>query len=169
MLPPNFASVETFPLFDMPIVAVMRKDHALAGKHFVRAADLAAHKLIATPVGPMRNDLEQLFYSEGVDFHPRYTVSGVDHGCALALEIGAVIITDPLAPLAVDPTAFALVPLRPVRVMQTSMFTPALKPESRLRAAFMACVREEARAIEKRVAAMMGGAARAGRRAKAAR
>jgi len=45
--------------------AVMRRDHILAKRSFVRAADVARHKLIATPTGAMREDLENLFHSEG--------------------------------------------------------------------------------------------------------
>src|SRR3954469_5912723 len=42
MLPQTITSVEGSPLFDMPTVAVMRKDHPLAVRSSVRAADLAA-------------------------------------------------------------------------------------------------------------------------------
>ena len=133
----------------------------------MRAADIAAHKLIATPVGPLHDELEQLFHAEGVEFRPQYTANSVEHGCALLLQIGAIMITDPLVPLAIDPALFALVPLKPLRMMQTSIFTPALKPKSRLVAEFKACLREEAQAIEKRVARALGKSVAGGRRKRA--
>jgi len=120
-------------------------------------ADIAAHKLIATPVGPMREDQEHLFHADGVEFHAQYTASSVEHGCSLLLEIGAIMITDPLVPLAIDPDLFALVPLKPLRMIQTSVFTPALAPQSRLVAEFKDCLRQEGRLLEKRVAALLGG------------
>ena len=157
MLPVTITTVEGDPLFDMPSVAVMRRDHPLAGRSFVRPADIAAHKLIATPVGPMREDQEHLFHADGVEFHAQYTASSVEHGCSLLLEIGAIMITDPLVPLAIDPDLFALVPLKPLRMIQTSVFTPALAPQSRLVAEFKDCLRQEGRLLEKRVAALLGG------------
>jgi len=69
-----------------------------------------------------------------------------------------------LVPLAMDPEMFPLVPLRPLRMVQTSIFTPVLTPESRLIAEFKACLREEARLIEKRVASLLGNSRAAARR-----
>jgi DNA-binding transcriptional LysR family regulator len=172
MLPLTITNVEPSPLFDMPTVAVMRNDHPLARRGFVRATDIAPHKLIATPTGAMRADLEHLFHAEGAEFHPQYTASSFEHACTLLLQIGAVMITDPLVPLAINPKLFALVPLKPLRMIQTSIFTPVLAPQSRLMAEFKLCLREEARLLEKRVASLLGGAAAktaAGRRQRKAR
>jgi DNA-binding transcriptional LysR family regulator len=156
MLSMNLINFETAPLFDMPTVAAMCRDHVLAKRSFVRAADIAQHKLIATPAGPLRDDLEHIFHSEGVELHPQYTANSVEHGCSLLLRIGAIMITDPLVPLAMDPKLFALVPLKPLRMVQTSIFTPVLKPESRPAAAFKACLCEEAKSLEKRVTLLLG-------------
>jgi DNA-binding transcriptional LysR family regulator len=156
MLSMTITTVEASPLFDMPSVAVMPKDHVLAGRSFVRPADLVAHKMIATPTGPMREDLTHLFHAEGVEFRPQYTATSFEHACALLLRIGAVMITDPLVPLAINASLFALVPLKPLRMIQTSVFTPALAPQSRLIAEFKTCLREEAQALEKRVALLLG-------------
>jgi DNA-binding transcriptional LysR family regulator len=163
MIPVTLTTVEGTPLFDMPMVAVMRKDHPLARRSFVRPTDIAAHILISTPTGPMREEQEHLFHADGLEFHPRYTASSVEHGCSLLLQIGGIMITDPLVPLAIDPGVFALVPLRPSRMIQTSIFTPALAPESRVIAEFKACLREEAHSLEKRVALLLGSSGAAGK------
>jgi len=163
LLPATINTVTGSPLFDMPTVAVMRPDHVLARRSFVRATDVAAHKLIGTSRGPTKDNLEYLFHSEGVDYHPQYTANNFEHGCHLLLRIGAIMITDPLVPLAIDPNLFALVPLKPLRMVQTSIYTPSLKPESRLVADFIACLREEAKVIEKRVAALLGNSGPAGK------
>jgi DNA-binding transcriptional LysR family regulator len=165
MLSMNIVTVETSPLFDMPTVAVMRPDHVLAGRAFVRAADVAAHKMIATPTGPRRDDLEHLFRSEGVELHPQYIANSVEHGCSILLQTGAIMIVDPLVPLAINPNLFALVPFKPLHMVQTSIFSPILKPESRLIAEFKACLRHEAQALEKRVAAWLGKSREAGKAA----
>jgi DNA-binding transcriptional LysR family regulator len=165
MLPVQINTVEASPLFDMPMVAVMPQGHPLADRAFVRPADMAAHRLVATATGPMRDELEQLFHSEGAEFHPQYTANSIEHGCALLLQIGAITITDPLVPLAINPKLFALVPLKPLRMIQTSVYTPILAPESRLVADFKICLREEAQAIEKRVALLLGNAGAAGKAA----
>lgn len=156
LLPVTITTVVATPLFDLPMVAVMRRDHVLARKRFVRPADIATHRLIAASAGPMRDDLEHVFHSEGIEFHPQYTVNNVELGCRLLLRTGAIMITDPLVPLSIDPGLFALVPLDPPRMLQTSIFIPVLTPESRSVAAFKDCLREEAKAIEKRVAALLG-------------
>lgn len=165
LMPLAMPAVEMFPLFDMPTFAVMRRDHVLAKRSFVRPADVAAHKLIATPAGAMREDLEHTFRSEGVELHPQFTANCVDHGCRLLLQIDAIMIIDPLVPLAINPKSFALVPLKPLRMVQSSIVTPALKPESRLTAEFKACLREEAQAIEKRLALLLGSSGTAGKAA----
>jgi DNA-binding transcriptional LysR family regulator len=156
MLPVTITTVEGSPLFEMPTVAVMRKDHVLAKRSFVRAAEVAAHKLVGTPAGPMREDLERIFHSDGVEFHPQYTATSFEHACSLLLQIGAVMITDPLVPLAINPDLFALVPLKPLRMIQTSIYTPVLVPQSRLIAEFESCLREEAQSLEKRVGLLLG-------------
>jgi DNA-binding transcriptional LysR family regulator len=166
LLPVTLPALEASPLFEMPTVAVMRRDHVLAKRSFVRIADIAAHKLIATPMGPMRDDLEHMFHSEGVELHPQYTANCIDQGCRLLLEIDAIMVTDPLAPLAIGPEFFALVPIKPFRMLQTNIFTPVLKRESRLIAEFKACLREETQAIEKQVASLLGRPGRARRGAK---
>jgi DNA-binding transcriptional LysR family regulator len=165
MMTMNIVTVEGSPLFEMPTVAVMRRDHALAGRDFVRPADLAVHKMIATPVGPLRDDVEDLFRSEGVLLHPHYTANSVEQACLMVLQTGALMVIDPLAPLAIDPKAFALAPLKPLRMVRTSILTPVLKTQSRLVAAFKICLQEEARSIEKRVAAWLGAGGPTGRAA----
>jgi DNA-binding transcriptional LysR family regulator len=147
---------EATPLFDLPMVAVMPRGRALAGRASVGPADLAPHTLVATPLGPMRDDLERLFRSHGVELHPQYMANGIEHGCALLLQVGGVMITDPLVPLAIGPERFAMVPLQPMRMMQTCICSPVLKPESRLTAAFKACLREEARVFEQRLSRLFG-------------
>ncbi|MBA2590350.1 MAG: LysR family transcriptional regulator [Alphaproteobacteria bacterium] len=166
LLPVMLPAVVAAPLLELPTVAVMRRDHALAGRPFVRAADIAAHRLIATTIGPMRTDLEHMFHSEGVELRPQYTANSIDHGCHMVLQADAVMVTDPLVPLAIDAGLFAMVPVKPFRMMQTSIFTPVLKAESRLIAEFKFALREEAKAIEKRVARLLGnpGTARRARR-----
>lgn len=163
MLPTTISTVTGTPLFEMPIVAVMRNDHILARKRFVRPADIAAHRLIAAPSGPFHDDLEHLFHSEGAEFRPHAVVNSVDLACHLLLRTNAITITDPLVPLSIDPKLFAAVPLEPRRMLQTSIYTPVLVPESRSTAAFKLALHEEAKAIEKRVAAMLGKSAVAGR------
>jgi len=161
MLSMNIVAVETTPLFDMPTVAIMPRDHALARRRFVRLADVAGHKMIATPPGPRRDDLEQLFRSQKVELRPQYIANSVEHGCSMLLQTGAIMIVDPLVPLAMNPNLFAMVPLKPVQMIQTSIFTAALKPESRLIAEFKDSLRQEARELEKRVALLFGNPSKA--------
>ena len=160
MLPTSITTVTGTLLFELPIVAVMRNDHPLARKKFVRPADIAAHRLIAAPSGPIRDDLEHIFHSEGVEFRPHYIVNSVDLACHLLLKTNAITISDPLVPLSIDAKQFAAVPLEPRRMLQTSIYTPVMVPESRSTAAFKLALREEAKAIEKRAAAFLGHRAR---------
>jgi DNA-binding transcriptional LysR family regulator len=150
-VPSRMPAIKIEPLFEMPATAVMGRDHVLAKREFVRVPDLVGHKLIATAMGQAREDLEQMFEAEGLEARPLYTVSSIDIGCRLALGTGAVIIADPLVLLSIDSDAFAVVPVRPVRLVQASMIIPTMKPESRLVRDFKNCMHDEARIVEKRL------------------
>lgn len=150
-VPSGMPAIEVTPLFELPTTAVMRRDHPLAQRDFVRLADLMDCKLIVTAVGQTREDLERLLKSEGLEARPLYTVSSVDVGCRLALDTGAICIADPSVLLSTDANALAAVPIKPLRVVQTSMIVPATKPESRVTREFKTCLVEEAAVVEKRL------------------
>lgn len=162
-VPAGIPAIDVAPLFDLAVTAVMRRDHVLATRKFVRVADLAGHKLIATAMGPGREDLEQMFKAEGLEAKPVYAASSIETGCKLVLRTGALIIADPSVLLTVDREAFVALPLRPLRMIQVSMITPTMKPESRLIHDFKNCLREEARLVEKRLSRV--GAARSRKQA----
>ena len=150
-VPAGMPAFEATPLFELPTTAVMRRDHELAKRGFVRLADLVGHKLIVTAMGQTREDLERMFQAEGLDARPLYTVSSVDIGCRLALGTGAVCIADPSVLLATDSDVLAVVPIKPLRIVVTSMIVPATKPESRVTREFKACLVEETRLFERRL------------------
>lgn len=150
-VPTGIPAIEVVPLFEMPMTAVMRRDHVLATRNFVRVADLAGHKLIATAVGQAREDLENMFKAEGLEARPHYTVSSIDVGCRLVLGTDAVIVADPSVLLCIDCDAFAVVPVKPLRMIQAGMVIPTMKPKSRIMRDFKNCLREEAKMIEKRL------------------
>jgi DNA-binding transcriptional LysR family regulator len=154
-VPTGMPAIEVAPLFEMPATAVMRRDHVLAARSFVRVADLAGHRLIATAMGQAREDLENMFKAEGLEARPHYTVSSIDVGCRLVLGTDAVIIADPAVLLTPDCDSLAVVPLRPLRMIQASMVIPAMKPESRLMREFKNCLREEAKLVEKRLSQVL--------------
>jgi DNA-binding transcriptional LysR family regulator len=156
-LPLKHASVHTEPLFDMPATAIMRRDHPLARRAFVRLPELAGQHLVATPPGShLRLEVESMFAAEGLEFRPQLTVSQVDIACHIALQAGAIMISDPLIPLALNAEAYAVVPLRPVRVLHVGIVTPALNPDSRLTTLFKLCLREEAKSTKERLTHRFG-------------
>jgi len=63
--------------------------------------------------------------------------------------------------------AFAVVPLKPLRMIQASIITPAMKPESRVMRDFKNCLREEARLAEKKLSQLYRNTT--GKKAKAVR
>jgi DNA-binding transcriptional LysR family regulator len=156
-LPLKHASVHTEPLFDMPATAIMRRDHPLARRAFVRLPELAGQHLVATPLGThLRQEVESMFAAEGLEFRPQLTVSQVDIACHIVLQAGAIMISDPLIPLTLNAEAYAVVPLRPVRVLHVGIVTPALNPDSRLTTLFKLCLREEAKSIKERLTHRFG-------------
>lgn len=150
-VPAGIPAIELAPLFEIPVTVVMPRDHVLAARNFVRVADLAGHRLIATAMGPGREELEQMFKAEGLEARPQYTVSSIEVGCRLVLGTGAMMIADPSVLLGANRNGFAAVPLKPLRMIQVSVATPAMKPESRLMRDFKTCLREEAQLVEKRL------------------
>ena len=156
-LPLKHASVETEPLLDIPATAIMRRDHVLASRSFLRPLDLVPHSLVAGHPGThLRQEVERMFAAEGVELRTKFTVGQIDIACDLVLESGAIIISDPLIPMTINTEAYAVVPLKPVHILHIGIVTPALNPESRLTAAFKACLREEASSIEQRLARRFG-------------
>jgi DNA-binding transcriptional LysR family regulator len=156
-IPTGMPAIEVTPLFDLPTTAVMRRDHALAERDFVRLADLVGHRLIVTAMGQTREDLERMFMAEGLDARPLYTVSSVDIGCRLALGTGAICIADPSALLFTEAGDLAVVPIKPLRIVQTSIIVPATKPESQVTRDFKTCLVEEARVVEARLSQLYAG------------
>ena len=156
-MPTGIPAIEVTPLFDMPVAVVMRRDHVLARRNFLRTSDLAGHKLIATAMGPGREELERTFKADGLEVRPLYIVSAVDIGCRLALRTDAVFLCDPTVLLTPDREQCAVVPLKPMRMIQVSMITPTMKPESRLVRALKACLVAEAKDVEKRLSRLVRG------------
>jgi DNA-binding transcriptional LysR family regulator len=150
-VPSGIPAIKIEPLFEMPATAVMGRDHVLAKRNYVRVPDLMDHKLIATAMGQSREDLDQMFEAEGLEARPLYTVSSIDVGCRLALGTGAVVIADPLVLLSKDYDSFAVIPVRPLRMVQASMIIPTMKPESRLVRDFKNRLHEEAMIVENRL------------------
>jgi DNA-binding transcriptional LysR family regulator len=148
-LPLKHVSVPTEPLLDMPMTAIMRRDHPLARRTFVRLAELTDHKLVATPPGTyLRQEVEAMFAAERLEMRPQLTVSQVDVACHIVLQTGAIMISDPLLPLTLNPEAYAVVPLRPLRMLRLGIVTPALNPNSRSTTQFKLCLREETKSIK---------------------
>jgi DNA-binding transcriptional LysR family regulator len=156
-LPLKHFSVHTEPLCDMPATAIMRRDHPLARRAFVRLPELAGQRLVVTPPGThLRQEVESMFAAEGLEFRPQLTVSQVDIACHIVLEAGAIMISDPLIPLTLNAEAYGVVPLRPVRMLHVGLVTPALNPASRLTTLFKLCLREEAKSIKERLTHRFG-------------
>jgi DNA-binding transcriptional LysR family regulator len=156
-LPLKHASLVTEPLLDMPMTAIMRRDHPLAKRTFVRVTEITDQKLVTTPPGtPVRQEVEAMFAGEGFELRPQLTVSQVDVACDVVLHTDAVMISDPLIPLTLNPEAYAVVPLRPLRLLRLGIVTPALNPDSRLTTLFKLCLREEAKSIKERLTHRFG-------------
>lgn len=153
-VPTGMPLIDVEPLFEMPVTAVMRRDHILADRNYVHAADLAGHKLIATASGQAREDLDNLFEAEGLEARPHFTVSSIDVGCSLVLRTGAVAVADPSVLLSANRDEFAVIPLRPAQMIQVSMITRTMRPESRLVRDFKNCLMAEAKLVERRLSSV---------------
>ena len=148
-LPLKHASVATEPLLDMPMTAITRRDHPLARRTSVCITELTDHQIVATPPGThLRQEVEAMFASEGFELRPQLTVSQVDVACHVVLQTGAIMIADPLIPLTLNPEAYAVVPLRPLRLLHLGIVTPALNQDSRSTTQFKLCLREETKSIK---------------------
>jgi DNA-binding transcriptional LysR family regulator len=152
-LPLKNPALVTAPLLEVPAVAIMRRNHALAKRKYVRILDLAKQRLIVLPPGTrVRADVEDMFASEGVEFRPQITVTSGDVACQLVLRSDAVTIAEPLVPMALDAKSYALVPIQPIRMLYIGIVAPAFKPDSRLVTQFRMSLQEEAKVIRQRMA-----------------
>jgi DNA-binding transcriptional LysR family regulator len=148
-LPLKHTSVATEPLLDMPMTAIMHRDHHLARRNFVRLTELTDHKLVATPPGThLRQEVEAMFAAQRLELRPQLTVGQVDVACHVVLQTGSIMISDPLLPITLNPEAYAVMPIRPLRLLHLGIVTPALNPDSRSTTQFKLCLREETKSIK---------------------
>jgi DNA-binding transcriptional LysR family regulator len=152
-LPLRHSAVELETLLELPATAIMRRDHPLAKRPFIGVSELARERLaLGTPGSLMRIDMETMFAAEGLTLRPQITASTAEVACQFVLQANAITVLEPLIPLAFNLDACALVPIKPLYKLPIGIITPVLKPESRLIAHFKTCLREEAKALERRLA-----------------
>ena len=143
---------KTEPLFDMPYVAIMSRNHDLARRKYLRASALAGERLVAFQGSRLQTDIEDMFAAESVELRPHLTVMSVEIACQLVLKTASVVIAEPLVPLMLNTQDYALVPIRPSRLVHIGIVESALEPATRLTGLFKASLREEAERVKRRLA-----------------
>jgi DNA-binding transcriptional LysR family regulator len=137
VLPLQQVASKVEPLLDVPLVAVLRHGHRLAGRAFLRPTDLLAERVVAlSPGSRIRIDAEEAFATEGVEFRPQVTVSTLELAWRLVETADLVTISDPLLALGSEKRTFSLVPLRPSRSNTIGVLSSALASPTETVASF---------------------------------
>lgn len=156
VLPLQQVAVKVEPLLDVPLVAVLKPGHRLAGRAFVRAGDLAAEGLVAlSPGSRIRMDAEEAFATEGIEFRPQVTVSTLELAWSLVKTADLVTISDPLLALGAPRNSFSLVPLRPARSHRVGLLSSSLASESETAGRFRTFLIEQAAQARGQVGELM--------------
>lgn len=155
VLPLQHVAVKIEPLLDVPLVAILRKGHRLAGRAFLRSTDLAAERLVAlAPGSRIRMDTEEAFATEGLEFRPQVTVSTLELAWRLVETADLVTISDPLLALGAHKGAFSMVPLRPSRSNRVGLLSSALAAETDTVASFRRVLAEQAAQAQSQIAGL---------------
>lgn len=155
VLPLQHVAVKVEPLLDVPLVAVLKPGHRLAGRGFLRATDLAEERVVALAPGTrIRMDTEEAFATEGLEFRPQVTVSTLELAWSLVKTADLVTVSDPLLALAAPRNSFSLVPVRPARSHRVGLLSSSLASESETAAKFRGVLLEQASQAQAQIAAL---------------
>ena len=112
-LPAQHALIETTALFKVPAVAVLRRDHPLAGRERLTIRELRDEPLIALSSNTLiRGQVDRIFERAGEPMRPAITVSQTFLACCLVAEGAGYTICDPLVVHGVGDRV-ATVPIHP--------------------------------------------------------
>ncbi|MEO1178733.1 MAG: LysR family transcriptional regulator, partial [Pseudomonadota bacterium] len=112
-LPSRHPDIDTRVLFELPAVAVLRKDHRLASAPSVSAQELAKEVFVAPTVGTaLRAQTEAIFGHANAILTPSVEVSQTHLACQLVSLGAGVMICDPMVPTAFQDT-LVTVPISP--------------------------------------------------------
>lgn len=152
VLPLQQVAVKVEPLLDVPLVAVLKRGHRLAGRAFLRSTDLAAERFVALAPGTrIRMDTEEAFATEGLEFRPQVTVSTLELAWRLVETADLVTMSDPLLALGSPRSAFSLVPLRPARSHRVGVLSSSLASQSETAAEFRKVLVDQAARAQKQI------------------
>ena len=157
VLPLQQVAVKVEPLLDVPLVAILKRGHRLAGRATLRAADLKAEKFVALAPGTrIRIDTEEAFATEGIEFRPQVTVSTLELAWRLVETANLVTISDPLLVLDTPRRDVTVVPLRPARIHRVGIISTSLASQSETASLFREALVEQAARAQKQIAGLLG-------------
>jgi DNA-binding transcriptional LysR family regulator len=117
-LPVTHALVEltNYPLFRVRLEAVMRKDHPLAGRKRVTAADLAREDLLGLWEDQLwRQQMNDFMRSNGATGHYAVETRSSLMACQLAIDGAGIAVFDRVSARGLDLSAVTFRPLEPER------------------------------------------------------
>ncbi|SNT73647.1 LysR family transcriptional regulator [Paracoccus seriniphilus] len=100
LLPSSNSALLAEPLLDTRAVAVMHRDHPLAGKPMISPADLTGQRLILPSRQLLRSRIDTILEREGHQIAADIESSSANTCCRLALAGAGVAICDPFSPTA---------------------------------------------------------------------
>lgn len=165
VLPLQQVAVNVEPLLDVPLVAILKRGHRLAGRASLRSTDLAAERFVGLAPGTrIRMDIDDAFATEGLDFRPQVTVSTLELAWRLVESANLVTISDPLLALGAPKSAVGLVPLRPARSHRVGLLSSSLASETEMAGRFRKVLLEQAAQAQRQIEELLHGRQRSRRR-----
>lgn len=141
-------------LLEVDEVAVLPAGHALLAKRRLRLQDFADQAFVSLAAGdPYRDELDRLFAEAGVARLLALEAGSAVAVCALVQQGLGVAVVNALTALAMAGPGLQLRPLGVPLRFHVGLVTPELRAPSPLREAFAVALREEAIALQARLAA----------------
>lgn len=142
------------PLLKVDEVAVLPAGHPLLARRVLRPRDFAGLPFVSlAPDDPYRRQIDALFAAQGVPRVLALEAASAVAVCALVRQGLGVAIVNPLTALELAGPDLQMRPLAVKVPFQVGLVLPKLRPESPLRPAFVAALREAAAAVRQRLKA----------------
>ncbi|POZ62442.1 LysR family transcriptional regulator [Chromobacterium alticapitis] len=150
------AGCQLLPLWQGDELCVMPADHPLAGKRRLAARDFEGLSFVSlAPSDAYRQQVDAWFAEAGVRRRMQLSTHSAAAVCAMVRQGLGVAIVNPLTALDEAGKGLALRPLEASIPFAMRLALPQFRPPSHLPQQFIDCLRQEAAAVEGRLAALL--------------
>jgi DNA-binding transcriptional LysR family regulator len=153
--PVNNSAVESEPLFDVPAVVAVPKNHALARRKSVGANDFRNETWVSTIKGTrIRAETDALFETAGFEPTVRVEASNTIVASLLVASGAGVMLTDPISARAIGADRISALRWEPAHLMRFGLILPRIRQPSSTAGFLIQVIRETVAEVSRGIAGM---------------